>query len=388
MTRYWNLAFFPSVIVLVAINLRPVLASLSPLLDVIQYDTGLSDTDAGLLTTLPVALMGFCLLCGSRLRSLIGERNGITAGLGLIGLAGLGRWMWPQAVAMMATAILGGVGIALVQAFMPSVIRRQAGARTANLMGLYSTGIMGGALISSVTSPWIAQAFGWPTALGLWSLLAVLGFTAWGKWPVSVNARRVPLREQSLYRVQRAWLLLSFFGLGTGAYTLVLAWLPPFYTHLGWSAQAAGMLLGGVTFAEVLAGIAVSLWIHHCPDRRMALFAAIGALLAGLLCLCLAPLTLVWPAAVLAGLGIGALFPLSLIVAMDHGEQVADAGAIAEFVQGGGYVIAALLPLMAGILRQTLTDLTPAWWLMAGLCLVMMLMAVRFQPQDRISFPS
>ena len=148
------------------------------------------------------------------------------------------------------------------------------------------------------------------------------------------------------------------------------------------------MLLGGVTFAEVLAGIVVSLWVHRCPDRRTALFAAIGALLVGLLCLCLAPLTLVWPAAVLAGLGIGALFPLSLIVAMDHGERAADAGAITEFVQGGGYVIAALMPLMAGILRQTLTDLTPAWWLMAGLCLVMMLMAVRFRPQDRISFPS
>lgn len=43
------------------------------------------------------------------------------------------------------------------------------------------------------------------------------------------------------------------------------------------------------------------------PGSLQALFAAIGALLAGLLCLCLAPLTLVWPAAVLAGLGIGFL---------------------------------------------------------------------------------
>jgi CP family cyanate transporter-like MFS transporter len=91
-----------------------------------------------------------------------------------------------------------------------------------------------------------------------------------------------------LRRSPRAWTLLFFFGLGTGAYTLVLAWLPPYYTRLGWSSAAAGTLLSLVTLAEVVAGIAVSFRVNRFHDRRPLLFPAIGALLAGLLCLTLA----------------------------------------------------------------------------------------------------
>lgn len=132
-------------------------------------------------------------------------------------------------------------------------------------------------------------------------------------------------------------------------------------------------------------GIGVSMIVGHFADRRPILLLAIGALLAGLLCLALAPLPLAWSAALLSGLGIGALFPLGLIVAMDHGRDAAEAGRIVGFVQGGGYVLAALLPLIAGMLRQCLSDLTLAWWLMAALCLVLALMAVRLRPGTHLN---
>ncbi|WP_210332565.1 hypothetical protein [Methylosinus sp. H3A] len=53
---------FLAAILLVGINLRPALASVGPLLDAIQSDTGLGDIGASLLTTFPVLLMGICLL--------------------------------------------------------------------------------------------------------------------------------------------------------------------------------------------------------------------------------------------------------------------------------------------------------------------------------------
>lgn len=388
MSRSSRRLLFPAAIVLVALNLRTTLASIGPLLDEIQHATGLGDVGAGMLTTLPVALMGVCLLGTARVRALLGERAGIAAGIALIALTCAARWVSPGAVQLVVTAIAGGIGIAIVQALMPAVIRLRAGARSASLMGLYSTGIMGGALVSSTLSPWVAPSLGWAGALGIWVVPALAGLAIW--WGATDASDAVPsaAAPRPVHRDRRAWLLLAFFGLGTGAYTLVLAWLPPFYTALGWSARAAGALLGVVTLAEVIAGIAVSVWIDRSADRRPALFAAIAALLAGMLCLCLAPLPLAWPASVLAGLGIGALFPLSMIVAMDHGESAIDAGTIVGFVQGGGYVLAALLPLVAGLLRQNLSDLTPAWWLMAGLSLVLALIARRFRPGDRLSLQS
>lgn len=377
---------FPATIVLVGINLRPTMAAIGPLLDVIERETRLNDTGASLLTTLPVSLMGICLLGTARLKAALGERLGIAAGIALILLACLGRWIWANAGSMLITAIAGGVGIAMVQALMPTVIRHRSGHRSATMMGVYSTAIMSGAMVSGAASPWIAHCLGWPAALGIWMFPALAGLPAW--WGVTSQSDVLPTGsvQRPVYGKPRCWLLLAFFGLGTGAYTLVLAWLPPFYTKLGWSTEAAGALLGTVTFAEVIAGIAVSALIGRSPDRRPALFASIGALFAGMLCLCLAPISFAWPAAFLIGFGIGALFPLSLIVAMDHGESAGDAGAIAAFVQGGGYVLAALLPLIAGLFREHLLSLTPAWWLMAALCFVLAVIAITLHPGDRVSF--
>lgn len=394
MFRLSNRVLFPVAILVIGINLRPAMAAIGSLLDAIQRDTTLSDTGASLLTTLPVILMGVFLLNAGRLKRLLGENRGVVIGLGLILLSSLLRWVLPGAGALLATAVLAGVGIAIVQALLPIVIRQRAGAQSAGLMGYYSTAIMSGAFLASTASPWIAQALGWPVALGIWAVPALLGILIWRQAagpaapapaPAATPAAAAPQRR-SILRIPRAWLLLTFFGLGTGAYTLVLAWLPPFYTGLGWSAKSAGMLLGTVTLAEMVAGVAVSVWVDRSADRRPAIFAAIGAMFIGLIGLAMAPLTLAWPAAVLAGLGIGALFPLGLIVAMDHGRSADEAGAIAGFVQGGGYIIAAALPFAAGLLRQHLSDLTPAWWLMAALCLVLWAIAFRFRAGSQLSF--
>ncbi|KAB0645125.1 MFS transporter, partial [Burkholderia diffusa] len=182
-------------------------------------------------------------------------------------------------------------------------------------------------------------------------------------------------------RSPRAWRLAMFFGIATGAYTLVLAWLPPYYMRLGWSPTAAGSLLGGVTLAEVVAGLAISATIDRLPDRRPALHAAIASLLAGLLVMLAAPEALALPAALLMGAGIGALFPLSLIVTVDHAATPADAASLTGFVQGVGYLIAGLFPFAAGIVRQHLADLSPAWVAMACLCVVLFALAAGFAPQ-------
>ncbi|WP_253713762.1 MFS transporter [Bradyrhizobium sp. WD16] len=187
------------------------------LLDAIQRYTGLSDVGASLLTTFPVLLMGICLLGTAWLRGWMGKRAGIASGALLILLACLVRWVWAQAVALVLTAIIGGDGIAIVQALMPGVISRRAGARSGRLMGFYSTAIMGGALISSTACAWIGQVWGWPTALGIWALPALLGLGIWLQVAQGPQEFGRLVQRRSVHRAPRAWLLMPFFGLGTGA---------------------------------------------------------------------------------------------------------------------------------------------------------------------------
>lgn len=364
---------------LIGLNLRPIMAAIGPLLGTLQDDLGLSNAQGGLLTTLPVMMMGLFALSGPWLLRLVGEVRGVAMGIVLIALSCAARAYVGSGTALIATAAVGGIGIAMIQALMPAFIKRSHPESASMLMGLFTTGIMGGAAVGAAFAAPGASAFGWQMTLGVAAVPAVFGLIAWlyaaGSLAGSHSNVGLP------YRSGRAWLLLAFFGIGTGAYTLVLAWLPPFYVELGWTAAEAGYLLGALTVTEVVAGLLISALIQRYPDRRQPLTVVILLLLGGLLTLMLAPVQLAVVAILCLGLGIGALFPLSLIVTLDHADSPAQAGALLAFVQGGGYLIAASMPLVAGIVRDQLSSLHWAWGIMAVGAVVLLALSTLLRPK-------
>lgn len=159
----------------------------------------------------------------------------------------------------------------------------------------------------------------------------------------------------------------------------MLAWLPPLYIQAGWSARSSGFMLAWLTLTEVVAGFVVSALTGKFPDRRVPLIAVL-LLLAGLLCLVFSPGTTPVLSTLLLGTGIGALFPLSLIVTFDHARTPAQAGKLLSKVQGGGYMLAALMPLIAGIVRDSSVSLTSAWLIMSAGVVLLIVIALNFKP--------
>ncbi|WP_250162683.1 hypothetical protein [Psychrobacter sp. WY6] len=115
----------------------------------------------------------------------------------------------------------------------------------------------------------------------------------------------------------------AFFGIGTGAYTLVLAWLPLSYTQLGWSRDASGALLSILTVAEVVSGILISIFIKKYTDRRKPLFVTLSLILVGLILLIYIPSKLAFLTVIILGLGIGAI-SLSFL-ALDYASNAKQA---------------------------------------------------------------
>ncbi|CAM7147772.1 MULTISPECIES: MFS transporter [Enterobacter] len=374
---------FAIIAFIVGLNLRPILASVGPLFPVLQREAGLTATQFSLLTTLPVAMMGLAALCGPRLLAGVGAIRGIMLGLFILLVACFLRGFSASPESLMGTALLGGASIGMIQALMPALIKKEYTQTASTIMSLFSTGIMAGAAVAAASAE---PLFSWLTlkpalaAAGLLALLALILWLTLVKHPQEEQAARETVTLSS----SRTGLLLLFFGVGTGAYTLVLAWLPPLYIQAGWSARSSGYMLAWLTLTEVAAGFAVSALIGKFPDRRVPLLAVLSLLLAGLLCLVFSPGTTPILSTLLLGIGIGTLFPLSLIVTFDHARTPAEAGKLLARVQGGGYTIAALMPLIAGIVRDSSLSLTSAWLVMSAGVVVLMVIALRFKPVENV----
>lgn len=370
-------------IVLVGLNLRPSMAAVGPLLSAIRGEIALSFSVASLLTMLPVMAMGLAMFFAMGISQRLGEQRTVLMSLAIIGLATVARLFVDSAAELIVSAVLAGFGIALIQALMPAFIKSRFPDNVALCMGLYVTSIMGGAAIAASFAPRVMSRTGsWRVGLAIWAGLALLALLFW--WAQRANTPRdsaPAARKQSFFTHSRAWLLAIFFGLGTASYTCVLAWLAPYYVEKGWSEQNAGLLLGFLTAMEVISGLVVPAIANRSRDRRVVLMALLGLIIGGFCGLILSPqyLSLLWPC--LLGLGIGGLFPMSLIVSLDHLDNPQRAGGLTAFVQGIGYLIAGLSPLMAGMIRDQLGSFEWAWWSLTAVMVAMLLMVWRFDPR-------
>lgn len=376
--------FFTIALILVGLNLRPALVAIGPLLDQIRFATGLTFQGSGLLTTLPIFMFGILALCGGLLYR-IGMYRGIIISLVLIMFACGIREIWHSSTALLMTAAMAGVGIGAIQVLVPGFIKYVAPKKTDQLMGIYITAILGGGTIAAMFSPQIAEYWGWSGALAGWGLLAFLTLFIWGMIPAEKESVSSGTTYQlsSFIKNIRAWMLAIFFGLGASTYTFMLAWLSPFYVQQGWGIQASSMLLAGLHIASIAGGLVVVSFVSRWRDRRLPLFIAIGLLIIGILCLMLAPDRLAWVSITLMGVGIGVIFPLSLIVTLDYASDPQQAGLLAAFVQGVGYIIGSFMPDIAGLLRDILGDFRLDWGVMLLLILPMLVIARLFSPESR-----
>ena len=400
-------------IVLVALNLRAFFTASSPLLGDIRAATGLGFQGASLLTVLPMLAMGATSLFGVAPAHRLGERRGIALGLGAIALACASRYATRAGVPLLlASAALAGVGVGLVQALMPGVVKHRYPARMGMAMGLYSAALMFGGGLGAMASPWVARVSGdWRAGLAVWCVPAAVALAAWARTPQqaagpsaarnagvatpSAGPARVgqagdshpagasaPHRPPWLrcFASRRAWLLAVYFGLINGGYTSLAAWLPQFYAQQGWDAQRAGAMLALMTAAQVAAALAVPVLARGHRDLRPWLAATLLAQLAGF-----AGLALQAPGAVaivaLLGFGLGGAFALCMVLALDHLPEPRQAGMLAAFMQGLGFMIAALAPFVTGWVREHSGGFGFVWAYLGAIVVVLLPMTLRFAPQ-------
>ncbi|EIG2943103.1 cyanate transporter [Escherichia coli] len=329
------------VLVLIGLNMRPLLTSVGPLLPQLRQASGMSFSVAALLTALPVVTMGGLALAGSWLHQHVSERRSVAISLLLIAVGALMRELYPQSVLLLSSALLGGVGIGIIQAVMPSVIKRRFQQRTPLVMGLWSAALMGGGGLGAAITPWLVQhSETWYQTLAWWALPAVVALFAW--WWQSArevaSSHKTTTTPVRVVFTPRAWTLGVYFGLINGGYASLIAWLPAFYIEIGASAQYSGSLLALMTLGQAAGALLMPAMARHQDRRKL------------------------------------------LMLALDHSVQPAIAGKLVAFMQGIGFIIAGLAPWFSGVLRSISGNYLMDWAFHA-LCVVgLMIITLRFAP--------
>ncbi|CAG9244085.1 Cyanate transport protein CynX [Paraburkholderia unamae] len=387
-------------IVAIGLNLRPLLTSISPLMTTIRDATGLSFYGASLLTSLPVVAMGLGAFGTGMLVRRLGETRGVALGLAAIAVACAARLFATSGGALMLTATAAGAGVAAIQALLPAVMKQRFAARVPLAMGLFSASIMGGGGLGASLSPWVARIGGsWHAGLAVWALPALGALAVWGALNGGFNGtRRATPAEAALptapnapasqrpavpvWRKRRAWTLGLHFGLVNGGYTSLVAWLPAYYQQHGASVAASGSLLAAMTVFQAAAALLLPLAAAAFTDRRPWLVLGLCAQLAGVVGLAAWPeaAPLLWVAA--AGAGLGGTFSVSLVTALDHSADHRVAARLVAFVQGLGFVIAAIAPIVAGRVRDLTGGFTGAWVMLAVSISAMIALTLAFSPRS------
>ncbi|WP_258167754.1 cyanate transporter [Paraburkholderia sp. BL21I4N1] len=401
-TLTWRDALWLGAIVVIGVNLRPLLTSISPLMTTIRAATGLSFYGASLLTSLPVVAMGIGAFGASALTRVLGETRGVALGLLAIALACGSRWAAGSGAALLLTAALAGVGVAAVQALLPAVMKQRFHSRVPLAMGVFSASIMGGGGLGARLSPWVSHALGsWHAGLAVWALPAVVALVCWlglNRWRSGGSASQPPNQPSTqhpahvpphactahapLWRKRRAWTLGLFFGIVNGGYTSLVAWLPAFYQQRGVSVTDSGALLAGMTVFQAAAALLLPLAAASFRDRRPWLVLGLSAQLTGLLGLIVCPDTAAWLWVGVAGAGLGGTFSLTLVTAMDHSPDHRVAGKLVAFTQGVGFVVAAIAPMLAGMVRGWTGSFGAAWVMLAASVAAMIGLSLLFSPRS------
>ncbi|ULN44439.1 MFS transporter [Mycolicibacterium crocinum] len=365
-------------VVLTALNLRPAVTSVGPVLGDMQRALGASAVWAGVLTTLPGLCFAGAGLASAALSRRFGLGRSISLALATL-IVGLLVRVLDGPYVVIGGTLVATAGIAVINVLIPVVIKQSFPAQLGLMTGIYTAALQGGGALGSAVTPPLENIYGgWRPALGAWAVLAVVALLIW-----LIAARHVenPVaaadsgERRSLIRNPLAWTVTLFFGTQSLLAYIMMGWLPEVFIDNGVGKTSAGLLVG------LLSVIAVPISLVLAPmaarsQNQSGWIAALGVCgFAGVVGLLVAPgfSPLLW--SVLVGIGMS-VFSLALTVIALRSRTPEDTVQLSAMAQGFGYLLAGVGPFLFGTLHDVTGGWTVPFIMVLGVYVVQMVLGV------------
>ncbi len=349
---------------LVGVNLRPAITSVSALLDQAASSFHLDGAERSLLATLPIIAFGLTAPVGPILARRLGTARALLLAMSTLAAALIARvladWM------LLPGTFVVGAAIMMAATLLPPYLKsHQASGLWIGLSSM-SFGV-GAALGASLAVPLESILGGTGPALASWVLLTVLAVAA--LLPVAPRAGAQGGRAPRLGIGPKArvtvGLMTAVFSLQALLYFAVTTWLPLMLASHGADAAEAGWLLAWFS----LIGLVPTLVAPVLARRRRILTwfgPGLGlAMAVGFAWLALDhgsdPLVVT-----LLGVVQNAGFGLAMGLLVSLAADEASAGLLSALAQGVGYAVAGGGSLILGAMRELTGDWTASLLLMAA----------------------
>ncbi|MCJ2047949.1 MFS transporter [Methylobacterium sp. J-078] len=344
-------------IMLVAFNMRPALTTVGPLLERIRAETGLTAAGVAFLTTLPVLCIGLACTLGPLVIRRLGADRGVLLSVAIVAL-GSGLRGFGGTAPLFVGACLAAFGIGLSGVLLPGLVKRDFPGQTGVVTGLYTMVLcLGAAAGAGLSVPLADRLGGWPTALALWAVPAVLATLAWLPFAKARETVAGAARPRSLWRDPLAWQVTGFMGLQSSLAYIMFGWLPLVLHNRGLSAIDAGFVSSLMSIGQAPAALLVPSFAARVRDQRGFAAGLLGLCILSLVALVYGPLAWALPIGMALGAGLGGLFGLGLTIIVLRARDPGAAGNLAAMSQSVGYTVASLGPLSFGLVH----DLTGTW---------------------------
>lgn len=349
-----------------AVNLRPAIAAVGPVLPVLADDLQWGGLALGVLSALPVVVFSIAsALVHQIIRRLGVERTTVAAMLVLTAATVLRSWPGPEANLWIGTVLIGAA-IAVGNVTLPVVVKQDFPDSTPLVTGIYVAVLsifagLGAALAVPLAA---ASTLTWRLSLGAWAVFAVVAALAWlpRAWrarsepagaaqhpndaqPGEASAR--PRSASRLWRTPAAWRLSIYMGVQSCAFYVVLNWLPSVEQELGVDPSTAGWHMLGLQMMAFVGNMCAPLLMRLGRDERFIATLPGLFLVTGSIGLFLAPgAVLLWVG--ILGLGTGSAFVVSLTLIAIRAGDMRTAPQLSAMAQSIGYAIAGAGLLLAG----------------------------------------
>jgi CP family cyanate transporter-like MFS transporter len=360
---------------LAGMDLRVTLLALPPLLPLVSADLGLDRAAVGALTNLPVLLLGLASVLGSVIIGRLGASRALLVGLVTVAVAGALRGAGADAAVLFAMTFAMGVGIAVLQPTLPTLVRQWLPGATGPATALYGNGLLvGEALAASITLPAVLPHTGsWEASLAVWSAPVVLaaGLATWvSRRPEPPQGEQVPPagpappRDDAAEgagqpaRAQpapswpdlgdaRVWKLGLVQGGASAAYFATNTFLPG-YLHAVGSPGLVSATLAALNVSQLPASILLFALSRRLVGPRWPFLALGGTLLAASAGLLAAPPPVLLAPVVAIGFSSSLLLLLTLALPPLWAGQ-REVARLSAGMFSVGYTLAFALPVMGGV---------------------------------------